>query len=424
MGMTAFEKITARAAGLPSVKPGEFVYPRADLMFLHDGQVESTKIELDEIGITELDDPSKVVFVTDHEVVYSTPKAAQRGLRIREAAKAWKVDKFFDVGQGGHGHIFPIEMGLVGPGMFIYANDMHCTNFGAVGAVALRVGTEIANAIAMGELWIKVPSTIRIKFTGQLKAGVYGRDVGYCLARNLADRAYGGVSPAYRVIELAGNLDQFDLAARVALINTATEVGVAHVFIPPTREIVERQSKAAGRPFTGVYSDDDAEYEAEGEFDLSSLEPQVALPGGPERSVDLSSVLGRTINHAFIGSCGSGMYEDMLVAANILRGKRIAPGTRMTIVPGTVATAKRLSEEGLISAFQEAGCIILPPGCGPCAGAKSGSLGAGEVSISTAAVNTAGRMGDKTSEIYLGSPATVAASALVGHIADARAIAA
>jgi homoaconitase/3-isopropylmalate dehydratase large subunit len=423
MGMTAFEKITARAAGVASVKPGDFVYPRADLMFLHDGQVESTKIELDEIGIDRLDDPSKVVFVTDHEVVYSTPKAAQRGMRIREAAKAWNIDKFFDVGMGGHGHIFPIETGLVGPGMFVFANDMHCTNFGAVGAVALRVGTEIANAIAMGTLWIKVPGTIRITFTGALKPGVYARDVGYRLARNLVERAYGGINPSYRVIELAGNLGEFDRAARVALINTATEIGVAHVFIPPTAQIVEMSSKAAGRPFTAVYSDDDAPYEAQGSFDLSSLEPQVALPGGPERSADLSSVLGKHIDHAFIGSCGSGMYEDMMVAAHILRGRRIAPGTRLTIVPGTVATSRRLSEEGVLSMFQEAGCIILPPGCGPCSGAKAGALGAGEVSISTAATNTAGRMGDRTSEIYLGSPATVAASALAGHIADARAVA-
>lgn len=422
MGMTAFEKITARAAGVAYVRPGEFVHPRADLMFLHDGQVESTKIELDEIGIDELDDPSKVVFVTDHEVVYSTPKAAQRGIRIRQAAKAWKVDKFFDVGMGGHGHIFPMEEGLVGPGMFVFANDMHCTNFGAVGAVALRVGTEIANAISMGTLWIKVPSTLLIKFTGELKPGVYGRDVGYRLARNLADRAYGGVNPSYRVIELAGNLDGFDRAARVALINTATEVGVAHVFIPPTAAIVDMSSVAAGRKFTPVYSDSDANYEAEGTFDLSRLEPQVALPGGPECSVDLFSVLGKPINHAFIGSCGSGMYEDIMVAANILRGKRIAPSTRLMIVPGSVATSRRLAEEGVLSDLQEAGCIILPPGCGPCSGGKLGALGAGEVSISTAATNTAGRMGDRTAQLYLGSPATVAASALAGRIADARAV--
>jgi 3-isopropylmalate/(R)-2-methylmalate dehydratase large subunit len=421
MGMTAFEKVMARASGRDMVRAGEVVYPYADLMFMHDGQVEATKKDLDEIGIDRLWDPSKVVFVTDHEVIYTTPRAALRGLRIREAAKAWKVEQFYDVGQGGHGHIFPIENGLVGPGMFIFANDMHCTNFGAVGAIALRAGSEIMSVVATGTLWIKVPSTIRITLKGKLRPGVYGRDVGYKMARMLSEQAFG-VDPTFRVIELAGDLDQFDLATRIALCNSPTEIGVAHVFIPPNEAIVAESSRAGGRKFKPVYSDADATYEAEGVIDLSELEPQVALPGGPERSVDLATVLGKPINHAFIGSCGSGMYEDLVIAADILRGKRIAGSTRLVIVPGTVETARRIGANGMQSVFQDAGAIILPPGCGPCAGGNLGSLSAGEVSISTAATNGPGRMGAREAEIFLGSPATVAASAVAGCIADARAI--
>ncbi|MES2537810.1 MAG: aconitase family protein [Pseudomonadota bacterium] len=419
--MTAFEKVMARASGRDTVRPGEVVYPYADLMFMHDGQVEATKKDLDDIGIDRLWDPSKVVFVTDHEVIYTTPRAALRGQRIREAARAWKVEQFYDVGQGGHGHIFPIENGMVGPGMFIFANDMHCTNFGAVGAVALRAGSEIMSVVATGTLWIKVPSSIRITLKGKLRPGVYGRDVGYKLARMLSEQAFG-VDPTFRVIELAGDLDQFDLATRIALCNTPTEIGVAHVFIPPNEAIVAASSRAGGRQFEPVYSDADATYEAEGVIDLSELEPQVALPGGPERSVDLATVLGKPINHAFIGSCGSGMYEDLVIAADILRGKRIADNTRLVIVPGTVETARRIGANGMQAVFQDAGAIILPPGCGPCAGGNLGSLSAGEVSISTAATNGPGRMGARDAEIYLGSPATVAASAVAGCIADARAV--
>lgn len=422
MGMTAFEKIVARACGASRVEPGEVVYPYADLMILHDGQVENTKKELDAIGIDRLWDPSRVMFVTDHDVIYTTPRAALRGQRIREAARAWNIGRFFDVGQGGHGHIFPLEKGLVGPGMFVFANDMHVTNFGAVGAVALRAGNEITTAIATGTLWTQVPSSIRVTLRGKLRPGVYGRDLGGRLARDLATNAYG-VDCRFRVIELAGELDQLDLPTRVALCNAPTEVGVAHVFIPPSEAVLAYCQGAGANKHAPVYSDPDALYEGEGSIDLDQLEPQVALPGGPEKTVDLSTVTGRPIHHAFIGSCGSGMYEDMVLAANLLRGRKIAPDVRLIVVPGTVDVARRLTAEGITQVFQDSGAWMQPPGCGPCSGGTQGSLGAGEVSISTAATNGPGRMGDKSAEMYIASPATVAASAIAGRIADARAIA-
>lgn len=422
MGMTASEKIMARAAGLATVRAGDVVHPRADWVFLHDLQVPAAKRELDELGITRVSDPDKVVFVTDHEVIYTSQAIVERGQKIRQAAAQWGIKNFYDVGQGGHGHVFPIEKGMVLPGDFIFANDMHCTNFGAVGAFGLRAGSEVHSVLVMGTLWSLVPKSVRLTLTGTRQPGVYGRDVGFRVSRHLANGDFG-VDIAYRVLELAGDaLEQFDLTQRVAMCNTPTEVSAINVFIPPSQSVLDQVAAVAGRPFEPVYSDPDASYEAELTFDLTRLEPQVALPGAPEDFVDISEVVGKSINHAFIGSCGSGMYDDLLTAAAFLRGRSVAPGVRLFVVPGTTQSAKRMVDEGLMSVFQDAGAIILPSGCGPCSGGTGAPLGSGEVSISTAAVNAAGRMGAKDADIYLGSPATVAASAVSGRITDPRTV--
>ena len=420
MGMTATEKIMARACGLPSVRPGDVVHPKADWVFLHDLQVPIAKRDLDALGIDRVSDPDRVVFVTDHEVLYTSPAMIEKGGRIRQAAAKWGIKHFYDVGQGGHGHIFPIEDGMIQPGMFIFANDMHCTNFGAAGAFGMRVGSEVNSVLVMGTLWSLVPKSVRLTLTGTRPAGVFGRDIGFRISRHLANGDFG-VDIVYRVLELAGPaLDGFDLDQRVAMTNTPTEISAIGVFIPPSAAVLERLSQAAGRPVEGVYSDPDAEFEHDISFDIGRMEPQVALPGAPESAVDISEVAGKKVDHAFIGSCGSGMYGDMVEAAGFLRGRHIAPGTRLFVVPGTVKTAQRLANEGLIQVFQDAGAIILPSGCGPCSGGSMGPLGSGERSISTAAVNTFGRMGAKDAEIFLGSPATVAASALAGEITDPR----
>jgi homoaconitase/3-isopropylmalate dehydratase large subunit len=419
--MTASEKILARAAGVPSVRAGDVIHPRADWVFLHDLQVPVAKRDLDALGINRVSNPDRVVFVTDHEVIYTTPAIVEKGQKIRRAAAEWGIRNFYDVGQGGHGHIFPIEKGMVLPGDFIFANDMHCTNFGAVGAFGLRAGSEISCVLVMGTLWTLVPKSVRLTLTGTLQPGVYGRDVGFRISKHLANGDFG-VDIAYRVLELAGEaLEQFDLTQRVALCNTPTEISAINVHIPPSKSVLDYCAAVAGRAFEPVYSDPDANFEAELSFDLTSLEPQVALPGAPENAVDISEVVGRGINHAVIGSCGSGMYDDLRTAAALLRGGRVAPGVRLFVVPGTTQSARRMVDDGLMAVFQDAGAIILPSGCGPCAGGTMGPLGSGEVSISTAAVNTAGRMGAKDADIYLGSPATVAASALRGRITDPRA---
>jgi 3-isopropylmalate/(R)-2-methylmalate dehydratase large subunit len=420
MGMTATEKIFARASGLASVKAGETVYPDPEVVIVHDGYVASSKAQMDERGIPKLFDAERVVFATDHAVIYTTPQAVARGAAIRKAVAEWGVKNFYDVGQGGHGHIFPMEMGYVSPGTFAFANDSHCSNNGAIGAVVARTGTEIVCVMATGTLWIEVPFSIKVNLTGKLQDGVFGRDFGYRVARNFTNGTFKA-DWDYRVIEFGGPaLEHLNLAQRVAMCNTLTEIGVANVFFPPSQEIIQWASERARRPFTPVYSDPDAHYEAEFTFDLGTLQPQIVLPGAPDQAADIGEALGRKVDHAYVGSCGSGMYEDLQVTARALKGRKVASGTRLFIVPGTVASARRMVAEGLMDIFQEAGAIILPAGCGPCTKGTGAPLAAGEVSICTAATNYAGRMGDKAAEIYLASPATVACSAVEGKITDPR----
>lgn len=417
--MTAVEKVLAAKSGRSSVKPGDVVSPDPDFIMIHDGVVMAAKRELDALGITRLASPDKVLMVTDHDVIYGSARAAERGAFNRKAAAQWGVKNFFDVGRGGHGHIFPMESGLLLPGMFYFDNDRHATNAGAIGAFGFRMGTEISRVLATGSNWVMVPKTVRLTLKGQLQPGVHARDVGFHFAALLKQ---GGLSADldYRVLEYAGDLEQFDLASRAALCSTPTEIRAYGVFVPPSTAIIEQAKARAQKPFTPVYSDADARYDADLTLDISRLEPQVSLPGSVENAVDVSKVEGTVIDHAFIGSCGSGMWEDLVTAASILKGRRLAPNVRLFVAPGSEATNRRLASEGLLGTFIEAGAVMLPPGCGPCNDAVIGPVHSGEVSLSTATNNNAGRFGAKDAKLYLGSPATVAASAVAGKITDAR----
>jgi 3-isopropylmalate/(R)-2-methylmalate dehydratase large subunit len=355
---TAVQKLLARAASRDHVEVGEVVYPTPELVIIHDGFVEAAYRELTFLGFKTIRNPERTVFVTDHEVAYSSPLAVARGSAIREIAKRWKIGQFFDVGRGGHGHLFPLETNMVRPGMFLFAYDMHCTTFGAVAALALGIGPEVTAVLAMGTVWTQVPATIRIDLTGRLNRGSHARDVGFVLAHGLASGRWG-VDYDYRVIEFGGpGAETLDLPARVALTNSVTELGIATVLfsVPPPGFDPDEVA--------GFLSDPLAKYQERIEINLADIVPQVALPGGPENAAPVTSVEGREIQHAFIGSCGSGMYQDFADAAQLLRGRRIAEGVRMFVVPGSVATAQRLADEGIAQIFMEAGAMILPAGCG------------------------------------------------------------
>lgn len=416
MRMTIAEKILARAAGLSSVRPGDVVYPQPELVILHDGYVETAYKQLKDIGYEKLTHPERVMIITDHQVIYTTPKAIAQGRANRRIAGEWQVGHFFDGGRGGHGHIYPIEAELVTPGMFLFAYDMHCTNFGAIGAFAQRAGPDITAVLATGTNWTIVPPTLRIDLSGSYATGVHSRDFGFWLSGQLTSGKLG-VEYDYRVIEFTGSaLPSMSLAFRIALCNTLTEIGVANVMFPPPADAHRTYVNA-------VKSDIDATYEGTLHIDLSEVVPQIALPGGPDKAVCIEETVGRKIDHAYVGACGSGTYDDFVIVADLLKGHRVADHVRFFVVPGTVATAQRLASEGISNLFMEAGAILLPPGCGPCAGGVGGPLGPGEVSISTAATNGAGRMGSLDAQCYLASPATVTASAIAGVITDPREIA-
>ncbi len=410
---TAVEKMLAAASNRTSVQPGDIVSPAPELVIIHDGYIESAYEELRSIGYRKIVHPERVMFITDHDVAYGTLAAAARGLKNRRVAREWGISMFYDVGRGGQGHIFPIEQGLVRPGMVLFAYDMHCTNFGAVGALAIAAGTEVVTVLATGTLWYQVPHTVKLNLNGAVHGGIMGRDVGFYITA-LFRNGKLGAKHDNRIIEFSGPyVDRLPLSQRVALCSSLTEIGVSNVYFAPAPEL-------AGATSNAMSSDANAEYEAVIDLDLSRLPPQVALPGGPDRGVDIATVAGKSIDHAMIGSCGSGMYDDFAMAAEFLRGREVAAHVRLYIVPGTVETMQQMSDNGLTQVFQKAGALVLPPGCGPCAGGAIGPMADGEVSISTAATNHVGRFGSKKADAYLGSPLTVVASAIAGRIADPR----
>jgi 3-isopropylmalate/(R)-2-methylmalate dehydratase large subunit len=281
------------------------------------------------------------------------------------------------------------------------------------------MGTEITRVLATGTNWVMVPKTVKLTIRGRLQPGVHARDIGFRIAALLQA---GAITEDldYRVLEYAGDLDQFSLAARTALCSSPTEMRAYGVFLPPSKAILAHASAHAQRPFEPVYADADAVYESTFELDVSTLQPQVSTPGGVHNAADLSEVAGTRVGHAFIGSCGSGMWEDLEQAGAILKGRRIAPHVRLFIAPGSEASTRRMAAEGLMQTFIEAGAVMLPAGCGPCNDAVIGPVHSGEVSISTATNNNAGRFGARDAKLYLGSPLTVAASAVAGEIIDAR----
>lgn len=410
MGMTMAEKILAQASGRTMVRSGDVVMPKPELVILHDGCVEGAWRQLNELGYRRITSPERVMIITDHQVIHTTPASIARATANRRIAREWRVGHFFGAARAGHGHLYPMEVGLVRPGMFLFAYDMHCTNFGAIGAFAQRAGADISVVLGTGSLWTVVPPTLRIDLSGDLAFGVHSRDVGFWLSGALKSGRLG-VAFDYRVIEFGGPaLASMPLAARVALCNTLTEIGVANVLF---------SQDACGMP-AAAESDYDASYENRLTLNLAQVSPQVALPGAPHEATGIETVAGTLIDHAYVGGCGSGMYEDLATVARVLKGRQVADHVRFFVVPGTVGIATRLAQDGSARIFMEAGAVVLPPGCGPCAGGAGGPLGPGEVSISTAATNGAGRMGASDALCYLGSPETVALSAIAGCITDPR----
>ena len=415
-GLTISEKILSRACGR-TVRQGEIVMPEPDLITTHDWYVVNFAEVLDKLGVQKLFAPEKLVISTDHEPVATTPAAAMRQRRVREIVRKYGIRHFYDVGRGGHGHVFPMEMGYIKPGMFVEAYDIHVTNYGALGCLAIPLVTEITEVLACGSVWLKVPHTVRVNLRGALPAGTTMRDAAQKLISILDPEVAD-----YGVIEF-GNVKDVDFDGRQVLCNTPIEIGAKSALVEPDQATIDYLKTRVKGPIELVASDRDADFRQVLELDLSSIEPQVAVPPTPDKVVGVSQVKGKAIHHAFIGSCAGGSLTDMRAAARVLKDRKIHPEVRFYVTPATQEIFSQASAEGLIKVFIDAGAAITAPGCGVCAGGKIGPLADGEVSINTGTRNDYGRLGSTKAEIYLANPATVAASAVNGRITDPREVA-
>jgi 3-isopropylmalate/(R)-2-methylmalate dehydratase large subunit len=398
------------------VTAGETIYPVPDLMTCHDWYVVNFDKALRELGVDELYDPTRVLISTDHEPVATNPLAADRQKKVREIVKKYGIKHFYDIGRGGLGHIFPMEKGMVTPGMFVLAYDTHVTNYGAVGALGIPMVFEIPEVLACGSVWISVPETVRVNLTGSLKPGMTIRDVSQKMIVDIGEDLLD-----YSVVEYGGpSLKDIGFGGRMTLCNNPLEMGAKSALIESDEWTEQYVKSRSDKPFTMEKSDPDAKFKAVYDYDLGLLEPQVAAPPRPDNVVGVSSVAGTPVHHAFIGSCANGSIEDMREAAMILRGRRIHDGVRLFITPATQEIAVMAGREGLITDFMEAGAVMTAPGCGPCAGGRLAPMAPGENSINTGTRNDPGRLGTREGNVYLASPLTVAASAIAGEIIDPR----
>ena len=419
MGMTMTQKILAKHAGLESVRAGQLIQAKLDLVLGNDITTPVAINEFESAGFEKVFDKSRIAMVMDHFAPNKDIKSATQCKQCRTFARRFDIDHFYDVGTMGIEHALLPEQGLVAPGEAVIGADSHTCTYGALGAFSTGVGsTDMGAAMAAGETWFKVPSAIKVNLTGKLRPFVSGKDVILHIIGMI------GVDGAlYKSMEFTGpGVASLTMEDRLCVCNMAIEAGAKNGIFP-----VDEVTKAYlnGRSQrTPVYyeADPDAEYEKTIEIDLDKLEPTVSYPHLPENTHVASEGKDIKIDQVVIGSCTNGRLEDMEAAYNVLKGKHIAKGVRGIIIPATMAVYKECILRGWTTAFIDAGCIVSTPTCGPCLGGYMGILAEGERCVSTTNRNFVGRMGHVKSEVYLASPATAAASALTGYITDPRTV--
>jgi len=411
--MTITEKILAAAAGKDNVKPGELINARVDLVLANDITAPVAIKEFEKIGLSKVWDKERVTLVPDHFVPNKDIKSAEQAKMVRDFAHQQELTNYFEVGRMGIEHCLLPEQGLVGPGDVIIGADSHTCTYGALGAFATGVGsTDLAAAMALGETWFKVPESIKFIYNGKLNPWVGGKDlILYTIGQIGVDGAL------YRAMEFTGEaIRQLSMDGRFTMCNMAIEAGGKNGIIEPdeiTRQYVEGRTK---RPYTFYTSDPDARYAKVYEFDVSKIEPQVAFPHLPENARPVSEAGKVDIDQAVIGSCTNGRIEDLRIAAQVLKGKKVNKRVRLIVIPGTQEIYRQAMHEGLFDIFLEAGAAVSTPTCGPCLGGYMGILAKGERCIATTNRNFVGRMGHAESEVYLANPAVAAASAITGRI--------
>ncbi|MFH1485215.1 MAG: 3-isopropylmalate dehydratase large subunit [Chloroflexota bacterium] len=411
--MTLAEKILAAHCGRKTVSPGELINVRLDLVLANDITAPIAINEFRRIGVRRVFDPGKIVMVPDHFVPNKDIASAEQAKLMRDFAREQRLI-YYEVGQGaGIEHVLLPEQGLVLPGDAMIGADSHTCTYGALGAFATGMGsTDIAAAMATGEIWMKVPPTIRFVFHGKLRKWVGGKDL---ILHNIGDIGVDGA--LYAAMEFTGEaIDALSMDGRFTMANMAIEAGAKAGLFYPDDKTIEYVKTRAKRQYVVHKADADARYEKVIDYSADKIAPQVAFPHLPSNAKPIGQVGDVKIDQAVIGSCTNGRLEDLRSAAQILKGRRVHPKVRCIVIPGTQQVYMDALKEGLVQIFVESGAVVSTPTCGPCLGGYMGVLAAGERSISTTNRNFVGRMGSPKSEVYLSSPAVAAASAVLGRI--------
>ncbi|MFH0850130.1 MAG: 3-isopropylmalate dehydratase large subunit [Candidatus Bathyarchaeota archaeon] len=413
---TVSEKILAGHAGLGDVAPGEIVKAGIDFAFMPDLTAALAFYAMRDMGINRVWDPGKVSILLDHIAPATNITNASLQKECREMAWDQGLRHFYDINAGVCHQVIP-EKGHVYPGMVLVGADSHTCTHGAFGAFATGIGsTDMGAAIGTGKLWFKVPETIRVNVEGPLMSGVMSKDVILRTAKVL-----GADGATYCALEFTGStIDELSVGARMTICNMAIELGGKTGIVAPDEKTDRFLEGRVRSPYKPVYSDPDAVYMQTVEIDGAGLEPQVACPHAVDNVRPVTEVAGKAVNQVFIGSCTNGRLEDLEAAAEIMKGKKIHPDTRVIVTPASYEVYQAANRRGLIKAFMDAGAVVCNPSCSVCFGGNHGILAVGEVSLSTSNRNFRGRQGSKESLVYLCSPATAAASALTGVITDPR----
>ncbi|MBN2500228.1 MAG: 3-isopropylmalate dehydratase large subunit [Anaerolineales bacterium] len=412
MPQTFAEKILAKKAGLENTVPGQIVQVTPDVALSHDNTAPISEL-FRQMGGEHVFDPAMHAIILDHATPAPTTKHAENHRIIREFVAEQGIEHFYDVGRGIC-HQVLVEEGLALPGELILGSDSHTSHAGVMGAFGAGIGrTEMASIWAVGEIWLRVPESLKIVVKGIVPRGVSAKDLALHVIGNLG--ADGGL---YMSVEWHGDaIRALSIAQRAVLPNMMGEMGAKNSYIPPDDKTLAYLQDRAKRPFTPIYPDPDAVYAQIVEYNGSELEPMIACPHTVDNVQPLSAVAGLPVDQAFIGTCTNGRLEDLAAAAQVLAGHHIAAGTRLVIIPASSQIYLEALQKGYIETFVKAGAAVESPGCGPCMGNHMGVPAVGERSISSANRNFRGRMGTKESEIYLANPAVVAASAVAGAIA-------
>ena len=415
--MTITQKILAAHAGVDKVEAGELIMVKTDLVLGNDITSPVAINEFEKYGFNKVFDKEKIALVMDHFAPNKDIKAAEQCKQCRDFVNKHDITNYYDVGDMGVEHALLPEKGLVAPGEVIIGADSHTCTYGAFGAFSTGVGsTDMAAAMATGQVWFKVPSAIKFNLKGKLKPNVSGKDVILHIIGMI------GVDGAlYKSMEFRGEgVSSLTMDDRACIANMAIEAGAKNGIFEVDDQTIEFLKDIVKRDYTVFKADDDAVYEKEYDIDLSSIEPTVACPHLPENTKEAKELKDIKVDQVVIGSCTNGRLSDMATAANILKGKKVAKNVRCIIIPATQKVYKECIKLGYMDIFIDAGCAVSTPTCGPCLGGYMGILAHDEVAVTTTNRNFVGRMGDKTSKVYLASPATAAYSAITGYITEPK----